>query len=117
MNAMSIAKFRKIVLSMPNAVEASHMGHPDFRVAGKIFASLFQRRGVDWGMVKLSPTLQREFIRADGSLFEPASGAWGRQGCTQVRLPFGSRGGKGETAAVRRAVVSAWKLMMNANKR
>lgn len=106
---MSIAKFRSIALSMPDAIEKSHMGHPDFRVAGKIFASLFHRAGTEWGMVKLSPEVQRQFMRQYPMLFEPASGAWGRQGCTQVRLPFGGREGKGETAAVRRAVAAAWR--------
>ena len=89
-------------------MEGSHMGHPDFRIAGKIFASLFRRKGVDWGMVKLPPDVQWELIHEHPLLFQPASGAWGRQGCTQVRLPFGGKGGKGETATVRRAVRAAW---------
>ena len=59
-------------------------------------------------MVKLSREAQREFVREHPILFEPVNGAWGRQGCTQVRLPFGGRGGKGETDVVRRAVKAAW---------
>jgi hypothetical protein len=107
---MSIVKFRSIALSMPQAFEGSHMEHPDFRMHGKIFASLFQREGLDWGMVKLTPKLQSEFVRDHPTLFQPVKGGWGRQGCTQVRLPFGGRGRKGETAIVRRAVEAAWEL-------
>lgn len=114
---MSIAKFRRIVLSMPHAVERSHMGHPDFRVDNKIFASLFQRKGIDWAMVKLPTEVQREFVHEHPTLFERVNGAWGRQGCTQVRLPFGGRGGKGETATVRRAVTAAWKGIIRGRKR
>jgi len=77
--------FRKMALEIPTAVERSHMNHPDFRVAGKIFASL----GVpdeNWGMVKLTPEQQREFIDKAPEVFRPSSGAWGRQGYTNVYL-------------------------------
>ena len=70
-------KFRKMALEIPTAVERSHMNHPDFRVAGKIFASL----GVpdeSWGMVT--------FIEKAPEVFKPSSGAWGRQGYTNVYL-------------------------------
>jgi hypothetical protein len=79
-------EFRKLALEIPNAVERSHMNHPDFRVGGKIFASL----GVPnkaWGMVKLRPEQQRAFIEKAPNVFKPCSGAWGRQGCTNVYLP------------------------------
>jgi hypothetical protein len=82
---MTINEFRKMALKTPNAVERSHMNHPDFRVAGKIFASL----GVpneNWGMVKLTPEQQRTFIEKAPEIFKPASGAWGRQGATMVYL-------------------------------
>lgn len=62
------------------------MGHADFRAGGTIFASL----GVptaDSAMVRLSPERQTELIRAHPEVFRPASGAWGRQGCTWVHLP------------------------------
>lgn len=68
---------------MTNAVEGAHMGHPDFRVNGKIFATLYPD-GHN-GMVKLMPEQQPDFINADPA-FQPASGAWGRQGCTTVIL-------------------------------
>jgi hypothetical protein len=83
---MTVDEFRKIALENPAAVERSHMNHPDFRVAGKIFASL----GVpdkSWGMVKLTPEQQRGFIERAPKVFKPCSGAWGRQGYTNVYLP------------------------------
>jgi hypothetical protein len=83
---MTSDEFRKMALEIPTAVERSHMNHPDFRVAGKIFASL----GVpdeSWGMVKLTPEQQRTLIEKAPKIFNPSSGAWGRQGCTNVYLP------------------------------
>ena len=82
---MTSDEFRKMALEIPTAVEQSHMNHPDFRVAGKIFASL----GVpdeNWGMVKLTPEQQRTFIEKAPEIFKPCSGAWGRQGATNVYL-------------------------------
>jgi hypothetical protein len=83
---MTIDEFRKMALKIPSSVERSHMNHPDFRVAGKIFASL----GVpdeSWGMVKLTREQQRAFIEKASEVFKPCSGAWGRQGYTNVYLP------------------------------
>jgi hypothetical protein len=83
---MTIDEFRKMALEIPSSVERSHMHHPDFRLAGKIFASL----GVpnkDWGMVKLTLEQQRAFIDNASKIFKPSSGAWGRQGYTNVYLP------------------------------
>ena len=76
--------FRRIALKMNDAAEGAHMGHPDFRANGKIFATLYPD-GVS-GMVKLTPEQQQDFLHADSIAFVPASGAWGRQGCTTVRL-------------------------------
>jgi hypothetical protein len=61
------------------------MEHPDFRVGGKIFATLGAPSD-EWGMVKLTPEQQKAFCDTDGSAFQPCNGAWGRQGCTYVRL-------------------------------
>jgi hypothetical protein len=83
---MTIDEFRKMALEIPGAVERSHMHHPDFRVTGKIFASL----GVpdeNWGMVKLTPEQQRKFIEKAPKIFKPCSGSWERQGYTNVYLP------------------------------
>ena len=78
------ADFRRIALGMKGAVESAHMGHPDFRASGRIFATLHHDR--QWGMVKLTPEQQQEFIRLNPTAFKPEAGAWGRQGCTAMRL-------------------------------
>ena len=61
------------------------MGHADFRVRGKIFATLGWP-DEKWGMVKLTPTEQQTHIQAQPEAFVPANGAWGRNGCTLLRL-------------------------------
>ncbi|MBA8889047.1 hypothetical protein FHW12_003283 [Dokdonella fugitiva] len=76
--------FRRLALALPGAVEGAHMGHADFRVRKKIFATL-GAPDAQWGMVKLAPEQQELFIRVDAA-FTRAKGAWGRQGCTLVRL-------------------------------
>lgn len=82
---MTPRQFATAALSLPDVVEAEHMGHPDFRVNGKIFASLGAPSD-EWGMVKLSPDQQQSFIAAAPETFQPCTGAWGRQGYTNVRL-------------------------------
>ncbi|HYG49152.1 MAG TPA: MmcQ/YjbR family DNA-binding protein [Allosphingosinicella sp.] len=77
--------FRRIALAFPGAVEGSHMGHADFRVGGKIFATLGSP-DEDWGMVALMPEQQEDFIALAPEAFKPAAGAWGRGGSTLVRL-------------------------------
>ena len=76
--------FRKIALGFPGAEEREHMGHPDFRANGRIFATL-HGDGLS-GMVKLTPDQQRRFVRDQPMAFAPENGAWGRQGCTRVTL-------------------------------
>ena len=83
--AATVATFRRLALSLPEATEGAHMGHADFRVRNKIFASL----GVPeegWGMVKLTPEQQEVLLEAEPAVFKPAAGAWGRRGYTHVRL-------------------------------
>jgi len=82
---MTSEQFRKMALRLPGSSERSHMGHPDFRVQGKIFATLgYPEKG--WAMVKLRPNQQREFVQADPESFVEVTGAWGRRGSTNVRL-------------------------------
>jgi hypothetical protein len=76
--------FRRIALGLKGASEGAHMGHPDFRVHGRIFASLHADH--EWGMVKLTPEQQQRFVADASGVFVPESGAWGRQGYTAVRL-------------------------------
>jgi len=77
-------QFRSIALALDDAIESAHMGHPDFRANGRIFATLHP--GNESGMVKLTPEQQQDFLREGPDAFVPASGAWGRQGCTTVNL-------------------------------
>lgn len=81
---LTVADFRRIALNLNGATEGSHMGHPDFRANGRIFASIYpdNRRA----MVKLTPDLQQQYIHAHPSIFEPASGNWGKLGSTTVHL-------------------------------
>jgi hypothetical protein len=76
--------FRRIALGMEGAVEGAHMAHPDFRVNGRIFATLHPDH--QRGMVKLTSEDQARFVRERPATFAPENGAWGRQGCTSVRL-------------------------------
>jgi hypothetical protein len=75
--------FRRIALGLAGVEERAHMGHPDFRTNGRIFATL---QSADRGMVKLTPEQQTQFVADHPAVFEPESGAWGRQGCTRVHL-------------------------------
>ena len=81
---MTANEFRRIALGMKDAVESAHMGHPDFRVNGRIFATLHADNR--YGMVKLTPEQQERFVRDAPKAFAPESGTWGLQGCTAVRL-------------------------------
>lgn len=88
--AVTPQEFRRLALSHPGAEEQSHMNHPDFRIAGKIFASLGYPND-EHGMVKLTPELQNEFMKREPRAFRPAAGAWGRAGSTSVVLTAASR--------------------------
>ena len=71
---MTANDFRKIALSFPEAIESAHMNHPDFRVRGKIFATLGYP-DENWAVVKLTPEEQKSFVRADPDVFQPVKGA------------------------------------------
>jgi hypothetical protein len=96
-------EFRRIALSLPETEAKSHMGHPDFRVAGKIFATLGYPNA-SWGVVKITPLEQRLFVEAEPKAFHPCNGAWGRRGATSVKL------GAVKKATLRRAITLAWEL-------
>lgn len=76
--------FRRIALGMKDAIESAHMGHPDFRVNGRIFATIHPDH--QWGMVVLTPDQQEKFVREHPGTFALENGAWGRAGCTKVQL-------------------------------
>jgi hypothetical protein len=99
---MTAQDFRRIALSFPGVVEASHMGHPDFRVNQKVFATLgYPGRG--WAMVKLTPVQQEWLVRAEPEIFSPVPGKWGESGCTNVKL---REAGKD---LVKEALATAWR--------
>jgi hypothetical protein len=97
---MTANDFRRIALGMQGTIEGQHMAHPDFRVNGRIFATIAP--DPKWGMVQLTPQQQQDFIDADPETFVPASGAWGRGGSTMVRLATADRDTVGE------AMTLAW---------
>ena len=108
--AMTRRDFRRLALSLPETAEGAHMGHPDFRVQGKIFATLFTPRGgEECGMVKLTPEQQRRFVQEHPGVFEPVKGGWGLRGATQIHLAAAKK------AAVKSALLTAW--LNNAPKR
>jgi hypothetical protein len=77
--------FRRLALALPEAVESSHMGHPDFRLNDRIFATLSaQQQGK--GTLKLTIEQQQSFIAEMPTIFEPVQGGWGRMGMTFVDL-------------------------------
>jgi hypothetical protein len=94
--------FRRLALALPEAVEAGHMGHPDFRVRGKVFATL---GAPDPGhaTVKLTPDQQEAAVAALPAVFRPAAGAWGRRGYTHVRLR------PAKVASVKTVLALAWR--------
>src|SRR2546423_15698978 len=82
---MKDSEFRRIALRQPAAFEGAHMGHPDFRVDDRIFATL-DYPGEGYGVVMLSPEEQAVFVATHPSAFTPVTGAWGRPGCTRICL-------------------------------
>jgi hypothetical protein len=80
-----VSLFRKLALSLPNAIESAHMGHPDFRLNDRIFATL-SAQSEGRGVLKLTPQQQDSFIREMPDVFEVIPGGWGRMGMTFVVL-------------------------------
>jgi hypothetical protein len=103
---MTTNDFRSIALALPEAEERMHMRHPDFRVGGRIFATL-SYPDESWGMVKLTPEQQNDMVRLKPAMFVPVTGAWGRKGCTSVRLA------EATVAALRAAMEMAWENARN----
>ncbi|MFN2565843.1 MAG: MmcQ/YjbR family DNA-binding protein [Gemmatimonadaceae bacterium] len=99
---MTAAEFRRIALSLPDVIEGSHMGHADFRVGGKIFATLGYPSD-HFAAVMLSPQDQDLIMRDHPKTFAPAAGAWGASGSTTVVL----RGASKRAVAI--ALEAAWR--------
>ena len=105
---MKVQDFRRIALSFEGAEESSHMGSPDFRVGGRIFATLAaQHQG--YGNIQLTPEQQAEFVQELPDVFLPVPGGWGRGGMTHIRLAAANED------VLRGALHAAWKLRMEAN--
>ena len=102
---MTAKDFRRIALGLKDVVEGAHMGHPDFRADGKVFATLHADN--EFGMVKLTPEQQESFVRERGNAFKPENGAWGRQGCTAVDLAFVDEDTLGEALTLARQNIAA----------
>lgn len=107
---MTGADFRRIALSMPETVEGSHFSHADFRVGGKIFATLsLEQEG--HGVLLLTPEQQAGMVEDEPEVFSPVPGGWGRQGSTRVRLA------KVTPDILEAAIRTAWRRRVAMNKR
>jgi hypothetical protein len=82
---MTGADFRRIALAMAGAAEGSHFGNPDFRVGGKIFATLSLERD-GYGVLLLTPEQQAGMVQDAPEVFSPVPGGWGRNGSTRAML-------------------------------
>jgi hypothetical protein len=105
---MTAADFRRLALSLPGAEEGSHMGSADFRVGGRIFATLAsQKQG--YGNLMLTPELQAEFVQEQPEVFLPIPGGWGRNGSTHIRLAAATED------LLAGALRTAWKVRVEKN--
>ena len=98
---MTVDKYRELALALPEAVEQEHMDHPDFRVGGKIFATLWPN--LLKGVVMLHPEQQAEFVDTQPKIFSPVRGGWGKQGATEIHLPAAT------IKITREALTCAWR--------
>lgn len=107
---MTVADFRRLALSLPGVEEGSHMGSADFRVGGRIFATLAaQSKG--YGNLMLTPEVQAEFIAEEPGVFLAIPGGWGRNGATHVRLA------QANEDLLAGALRTAWKLRVERNEK
>lgn len=105
---MTAADFRRIALGLPGAEEGSHMGACDFRVGGRIFATLAaEKQG--YGNLMLTPEQQAAFVEEAPDIFLPVTGGWGRMGATHIRLALATED------VLRGALHTAWKLRTEKN--
>jgi len=107
---MTSEDFRRIALSLEGAEESAHMGAPDFRVDGKIFATLASE-SQGYGNLMLTPEIQAAFIADAPEVFLPIHGGWGRMGSTHIRLAEASE------EVLAGALQTAWKLRVEKNQK
>ncbi len=106
--AMNAEDFRRLALDLEGAEESSHMGAPDFRVGGRIFATLASERQ-GYGNLMLTPEQQAEFVEESPDVFVPIAGGWGRMGATHIRLAAATED------VLAGALRTAWKVRMQKN--
>jgi hypothetical protein len=105
---MNASDFRRIALSLSGVAEGSHMGSPDFRVGGRIFATLAsQAQG--YGNLMITPELQTQFVEEAPDVFVPVAGGWGRNGATHIRLATANED------VLTGALETAWRLRVQKN--
>ena len=105
---MNAEGFRRMALSLEGAEEGSHMGQADFRVGGRIFATLASEKQ-GYGNLMLTPEQQAAFLEELPDVFVPVVGGWGRNGATHIRLAAASE------EVLEGALRTAWKLRMEKN--
>ena len=105
---MTAADFRRIALSLEGAEEGSHMGAADFRVGGRIFATLASEKQ-GYGNLMLTPEQQADFVGEQPNIFLPIAGGWGRMGMTHIRLSQASED------VLAGALQTAWRLRVEKN--
>jgi hypothetical protein len=105
---MNAKEFRRIALSLEGAEEGSHMGSPDFRVGGRIFATLAAEK-MGYGNLMLTPEQQATFVEELPEVFLPVAGGWGRNGATHIRLA------EANEDVLEGALRVAWKLRIEKN--
>lgn len=105
---MTAADFRRIALSFEGAEEGSHMGAVDFRVGGRIFATLASAKE-GFGNLMLTPEIQQQFVTDAPDVFLPIKGGWGRMGMTHIRLAKANRD------VMAGALEAAWRLRVQKN--
>ena len=105
---MNLHDFRRLALSLEGAEESSHMGHADFRVGGRIFATL-AAADQGYGNLMLTPEYQTAFVEELPEVFVPIQGGWGKMGATHIRLAAASED------VLAGALRTAWKLRCDAN--
>src|SRR5262245_57037665 len=109
---MTAQEFRKLALSFAGAIESAHMNHPDFRLQGRIFATLGYP-DEHWCMVKLTPEQQCEFMERAPGVFQPCNGMWGQRGATNVNLDAARKGILKEALKAAAENVGAHKILTN----
>jgi YjbR len=107
---MIASDFRRIALSLEGAEEGSHMGQPDFRVGGRIFATLASEKH-GFGNLMFTPEQQALFVAEQPSVFLPVPGGWGKNGVTHIRLADANED------VLWGALLTAWKLRIEKNER